>query len=210
MKEIYTIGHSSHTSDYFLHLLRKFNINSVVDIRSVPFSKYVPNFNKNEIKNFLNLNHIYYVYMAREFGLIQEDSKLFHPDGYLDFNKLSETEFFIKGINRLKSGVDNGYKIAIMCAEKDPLDCHRSILISPILVSEGYSVVHILPDGKRETHSELEDRLLRLYFPQTPQQNFFHVIEGENNTKNLINLSYALRNKDLMYKSKITKSLKLN
>lgn len=83
MKEIYTIGHSSHTSDYFLHLLRKFNINSVVDIRSVPFSKYVPHFNKAEIKNFLNLNHIYYIYMGREFGILQEDPKIFHPDGYL-------------------------------------------------------------------------------------------------------------------------------
>ena len=210
MKEIYTIGHSSHTSDYFLHLLRKFNINSVVDIRSVPFSKYVPHFNKDEIKNFLNLNHIYYIYMAREFGIVQEDPKLFHPDGYLDFNRIRKAEFFIKGIERLEAGMDKGYKIAIMCAEKDPIDCHRSILISPVLAREGYSVVHILPDGKRETHDEFENRLLRLYFPQTPQQNFFHIIEGENNKKTLMNLSYALRNKDLMQKTKVAKAVKLN
>ncbi|QGU93996.1 DUF488 family protein [Clostridium bovifaecis] len=203
MKELYTIGHSSHNLNYFLYLLRKFRVNSVVDIRSVPFSKYVPHFNKDKLKNFLSLNHIYYIYMAKEFGLIQEDISLFHPEGYLDFNKMAKTELFKRGIQRLKIGVDKGYKIAIMCAEKDPLDCHRSILISPALIKEGYSVTHILPDSKIETHKEFEDRLLNLYFPQTPQQNFFHLISQDNSKYKLLNMAYILRNKDIINNGKM-------
>lgn len=203
MKELYTIGHSSHNLNYFLYLLRKFRINSVVDIRSVPFSKYVPHFNKDRLKNFLSLNHIHYIYMAKEFGLIQENINLLHSEGYLDFNKMSKSETFKKGILRLKIGIDKGYKIAIMCAEKDPLDCHRSVLISPAIIKEGYSVIHILPDGRRETHEELEHRLLNLYFPQTPQQNFFHLIGQDNSKDKLLNMAYALRNKDLMLHGKI-------
>ncbi|MEA4826833.1 MAG: DUF488 domain-containing protein [Clostridium sp.] len=205
MKKIYTIGHSSHTSEYFLYLLRKFGINSIVDIRSIPFSRYVPHFNKDNIKNFLNSNHIYYIYMAREFGLLQEGENLLHPEGYLDFNKVRQTSSFNKGVERLKNGLHKDYRIAIMCAEKDPIDCHRSILVAPALIREGYSVVHILPDGKRESHEEFEERLLQLYFPKTPQQNFFDIIEEDNSRKTLINMAYALRNRDLIYKTKITK-----
>lgn len=199
MKEIYTIGHSNHDNIYFLELLRKFNINCVIDIRSVPFSKYVPHFNKNVIKKFLNVHGIYCVYMAKEFGAIREDTNLFHPEGYLDFEKIKNTKEFKDGLQRLSKGIEKGYRIALMCTEKDPLDCHRSIMIAPELVKEGFFVTHILPDGNIESQEHLENRLLELYFPENSQQSIFSIIEGEKNRTELIIKAYRLRNADIAH-----------
>lgn len=199
MKEIYTIGHSNHDNIYFLELLKKFNINCVIDIRSVPFSKYVPHFNKNVIKKFLNIHGIYCVYMAKEFGAIREDTNLFHPGGYLDFEKVKNTKEFRDGLQRLSKGIEKGYRIALMCTEKDPLDCHRSIMIAPELVKEGFFVTHILPDGNIESQEHLENRLLELYFPENAQQSIFSIIEGEKNRTELIIKAYKLRNADIAH-----------
>lgn len=201
MKLIYTIGHSSHDNIYFLELLRKYNINCIVDIRSVPFSKYVPHFNKNVIKKFLNFNNIIYVYMADEFGAVREDKNLFNQKGYLDFEIIKHTKSFKDGIVRLNTGIDKHYIISLMCTEKDPLDCHRSIMIAPELVKNKFTVKHILPDGSIETQEELEKRLLQLYFPTHIQQDLFSTIEN-NTEKNLLEKAYRLRNSDIGYRLK--------
>jgi uncharacterized protein (DUF488 family) len=193
---IYTIGHSSHDNIYFLQLLEKFNINCIVDIRSVPFSKYVPHFNKNVIKKFLNFHNLHYVYMADEFGAIRQDTNLFHPKGYLDFEIVKHTKSFRNGIDRLNAGISKGYIISLMCTEKDPLDCHRSIMIAPELTKDNFLVNHILPDGNIETQQELEDRLLKLYFPTHIQQDLFSTIEN-NDKKDLLEKAYRLRNSDI-------------
>ena len=201
MKLIYTIGHSSHDNIYFLGLLRKYNINCIVDIRSVPFSKYVPHFNKNVIKKFLDSNNINYVYMADEFGAIREDKNLFNQKGYLDFEIIKYTKSFKDGIARLNTGIDKQFVICLMCTEKDPLDCHRSIMIAPELVKNEFMVNHILPDGSIETQQELEKRLLQLYFPTHIQQDLFSTIE-KNIEKDLLEKAYRLRNSDIGHRSK--------
>jgi uncharacterized protein (DUF488 family) len=201
MKLIYTIGHSSHDNIYFLGLLRKYNINCIVDIRSVPFSKYVPHFNKNVIKKFLDSNNINYVYMADEFGAIREDKNLFNQKGYLDFEIIKHTKSFKDGIVRINTGIDKQFVICLMCTEKDPLDCHRSIMIAPELVKNEFMVNHILPDGSIETQQELEKRLLQLYFPTHIQQDLFSTIE-KNIEKDLLEKAYRLRNSDIGHRSK--------
>lgn len=201
MKLIYTIGHSSHDNIYFLELLRKYNINCIVDIRSVPFSKYVPHFNKNVIKKFLNFNNINYVYMADEFGSVHEDKNLFNQKGYLDFEIVKHTKSFKDGIVRLNVGIDKQYIISLMCTEKDPLDCHRSIMIAPELVKNEFTVHHILPDGSIETQQELEKRLLQLYFPTHIQQDLFSTNE-KNIEKDLLEKAYRLRNSDIGHRLK--------
>ncbi|MBC2579542.1 DUF488 family protein [Clostridium sp. DJ247] len=206
MKEIYTVGHSSHDNIYFLELLKKYNINCIIDIRSVPFSKYVPHFNKNVIKKFLNINGIYCIYMAEEFGAIRTNIDLFHPNGYLDFNKVKELKSFSEGLERLKDGIKKGYKICIMCTEKDPIDCHRSIMIAPELIKNNYSVIHIMPDGSTQTQQQLEDRLLRMYNLNLTQQDIFSFKKQLEDKNNLIERALKLRNADIGYKIKKTEN----
>jgi uncharacterized protein (DUF488 family) len=181
---IYTIGHSSHTIEYFLNLLIKHSINTIVDIRSVPFSKYVPHFNKDTIKGILYQNKTNYVYMGAELGIVQEDK---------DYTKILTSNQFNRGINRIRLGIEKNYCIAIMCTEKDPVDCHRSLLPSKVLHDNGINVFHILPDGSTETQEEFEKRILNIYFPHTNEQNIFEIInEASYNNENLF-YAYRLR-----------------
>ncbi len=199
MNEIYTIGHSTHNKKAFLLLLKRYGINCVVDVRSMPYSKYSPQFNKEEIKHNLYKHAIYYIFMGNELGARREDKSLYTKEGYLDFEKTSKSLSFIDGINRVKSGIDKDYKIALMCTEKDPLDCHRNILVARQFYIQGYNVVNILENGLLETQEHLEIRLLDLYFPERDQ---ISILDSENtyNEKNmLINRAYSLRNREIGY-----------
>jgi len=200
MRFIYTIGHSNYNRDYFMELLFKFKVNTIVDIRSVPFSKYVPHFNKDNIKSLLNNYGIHHVYMGEELGIIKDNNSLLSKDGYLDFEKVKETELFKNGIIRIRDGFSKGYTIAIMCTEKDPIDCHRSILIGRELHKQKYAIVHILTDGRTETHTQFEGRLLNMYFPIKMQQDLFSIIEPSENEAEILNKAYMLRNRDIGYR----------
>lgn len=180
MNKIYTIGHSSHDLQYFLSLLKLHNINTIVDIRSVPFSNYVPHFNKDIIKSSLNKNNILCIYMGIELGINQENLMLY-TNNILDYNKVIVSPNFTTGIERLKNGIFKGYNIAIMCTEKDPIDCHRSILIGEILRHQNYSVLHILPDGRIESHDKFLNRLIEIYYPDSHQQSIFQLINANYN-----------------------------
>ena len=181
---IYTIGHSSHTIEYFLNLLINHSINAIVDIRSVPFSKYVPHFNKDTIKEILYQNKTNYIYMGDELGIVQKDK---------DYTKILTSNQFNRGINRIRLGIEKNYCIAIMCTEKDPVDCHRSLLPSKVLHDNGINILHILPDGSIETQEGFEKRILNIYFPRTNEQNIFEIIdEASYNNENLFS-AYRLR-----------------
>lgn len=200
MRIIYTIGHSNYDSDYFMQLLLKYKVNTVVDVRSVPFSKYVPHFNKDNIKRLLNSYGIYHIYMGEELGIISNANSLLSKDGYVDFEKVRETELFQNGITRISEGFSKGYTIIIMCTEKDPIDCHRSILIGRELHKKKYDIVHILTDGSMETHTQFEDRLLNMYFPLKMQQDLFSLIEPPESEVDILNKAYKLRNRDIGYR----------
>ena len=200
MRMIYTIGHSNYDSDYFIGLLLKFKINTVVDVRSVPFSRYVPHFNKDNIKRLLNSYGIHHIYMGAELGIIKNNNSLLSEEKYLDFRKVKEMDFFINGIRRIRDGFSKGYTIVIMCTEKDPIDCHRSILIGRELHEENYNIAHILTDGSIESHADLEARLLDMYFPIKMQQDLFNIIEPYESEGEIINKAYKLRNRDIGYR----------
>jgi uncharacterized protein (DUF488 family) len=201
MNKLFTIGHSNHSLEHFLCLLSRHEINTIIDIRSVPYSRYVPHFNKERIKEHLKSNHIHYLYMAEEFGMIQRE-ELFHLEGYVDFEKVRESEHFKTGVERVKRGIEKGYKIALMCSEKDPLECHRSIMIAPVFKKQGYEVLHILEDNRLESQEKFEKRLIDLYFPENNQQNFFNTLEGEKNKEELLTDAMSLRNRDIGYRKK--------
>lgn len=155
---IFSIGHSTHETDVFLARLRRHEIEVVADVRSSPFSAYNPQFNKPVIQKDLRRSGIDYVYMGGELGPRSEDPACYEGDR-VSYELLAQTKAFQHGIERVLRGAES-LRIALLCAEKDPLDCHRTILVSRRLVERGANVQHILADGELENHNSTVDRLL--------------------------------------------------
>ena len=169
---LFTIGYSGFKIIDFLSTLKMHNITLVVDVRSLPYSQYYSDYNKEKLSAILNSSGIYYRNYILEFGARQED-KHYYPNGYLDFEMFSKSKNFITGVDKLKKAMEQDYSFALMCSEKDPINCHRAILVSRAFHKAGYQVVHLLPDGKTTTQSELEERLLNIFFPERNQINLF-------------------------------------
>jgi uncharacterized protein (DUF488 family) len=210
MKEIFTVGHSTHTIEHFLYLLELHKINCVVDVRSTPYSKYASQFNSEQLKKFLKENDMHYIFMGKELGARWEDRSLYTKEGYLDFEKVRKTSLFNSGIKRVEDGIDKGFNIALMCTEKDPIDCHRTILVAPKFYGNGYEVKNILENGDVQTQEDIENRLLDIYFPDRMQVTIFEVLGDKKSDAELIEEAYKLRNRDIGYnieKEKIEVSL---
>lgn len=154
---IYTVGHSSHTIEKFLDLLERNGVTAIADVRSSPFSRHTPQFNKDTLSAELKKRGIAYVFVGKELGA-RPDNPSCYEGGKVRYARLAKTTLFKAGIERVLSGAQK-YRIALMCAEKEPLDCHRTLLVSRALEQRGVSVVHILADGSTESQ---EQTMLRL------------------------------------------------
>ncbi len=159
-KVIYTIGHSDHTIERFISLLKQHGITAIADVRSAPYSRYHPQFNKDALAASLEKEGVKYVFLGKELGARPDDPACYE-NGQVDFNRVAEREEFKSGLERVLKGGEN-YRIALMCAEKEPLDCHRTILVCHNLERPGVSIMHILSDGTLEEHHDAESRLLKL------------------------------------------------
>jgi len=159
MYQLYTIGHSTHTIERFVELLKMNRVSAICDVRSNPYSRYNPQFNRETIHNELKANKISYVFLGKELGPRSDDPACY-TDGKVQYNRLAETAVFQQGLKRLKEGM-RSYRIALMCAEKDPIACHRTILVCRNLLSKDIEIMHILEDGNLEAHRETERRLMR-------------------------------------------------
>lgn len=194
-KTIYTIGHSTHSVDTFINLLKIHRITAVGDVRSVPFSRFNPQFNKEQLQSALHSQGIRYVFMGKEFGARSEDSACY-KNGKVQFHLLSETALFRKGLERIAKGSEQ-YRICLMCAEKDPIECHRAILVGRRLKDEGYSVIHILSDGEMEHHEAAEKRLLEMLNMnhQDLFLNWEQIIDGAYRKQNE-KIAYTVKTED--------------
>ncbi len=159
---VYTIGHSTHSIDEFLGLLKQHGIDVIADVRSAPYSRFNPQFNKDALSKSLRDIGIKYVFLGEELGARSSDSSCY-KDGQVQFGALANTELFKSGIERIRLGVERDYKMALMCAEKDPLDCHRTVLVARNLEREGFNITHILSDGSLETHNAATERLVKQF-----------------------------------------------
>jgi len=156
-KNIYTIGHSTHTAERFIELLKLNEITAVCDVRSSPYSRFNPQFNRETIQVELKKNGIAYVYLGKELGPRSDDPGCYE-NGKVQYDRLAKTDLFHEGIKRVKDGMKS-FCIALMCAEKDPVMCHRTILVCRALEAEGLVICHILEDGSVESH---ESAMMRL------------------------------------------------
>lgn len=155
---LYTIGHSSHEVGKVIGLLRRHGVTALADVRSQPSSRRNPQFNRDPFTAALREQGIVYVFLGRELGGRPEDRSCY-LDGRVVYDRVAATEWFQLGLERVIHGMQK-HRIALLCAEKDPLDCHRGILLAPQLTARGVNVVHILEDGRLESHEAALSRLL--------------------------------------------------
>lgn len=159
--DLYTIGYASFSIGYFIETLKKNNITALIDVRSAPYSKFKPEFKKDNLNRALNDNNISYVFLGNFVGARVEDASCY-IEGRLNYGLLQNSEKFKTGINRILNGTKD-YRIALMCAEKDPVTCHRTFLVCRTLRSYPVRILHILEDGSLEEHSDTEKRLIKLH-----------------------------------------------
>jgi len=156
---VFTIGHSTHTQAYFVGLLLRNGITALCDVRSKPYSRMNPQFNREELKAALQEHGIKYVFLGKELGARSEDPACYE-NGRVKYDRLAQTDLFRLGLERVQNGMKE-YHIALMCAEKEPLECHRAILVARHLAAHGVNVQHIHADGILESHTAALDRLRR-------------------------------------------------
>ena len=156
---IFTVGHSTHELRRFVDLLRWNDVGAVCDVRSVPRSRFVPHFNREHLSVVLERYGIQYFFLGKELGARPADKRAYES-GRVDYERLAALSQFQDGLERLGK-IHKAYAPALLCAERDPLHCHRTILVARHLVSRGYSVEHILHSGDLETHQDALSRLIR-------------------------------------------------
>jgi uncharacterized protein (DUF488 family) len=155
-----TIGHSNHEFAAFCALLRRHQVTAIADVRSAPYSRRHPHFNKERLHADLQREEIAYVFLGAQLGARTKDRGCY-ANGRVQYDRLAATAEFQRGIDRLFVGA-RSYCVALMCAEREPLDCHRTVLIARALEQRGASVAHIHADGSLEAHGEALLRLIDL------------------------------------------------
>jgi uncharacterized protein (DUF488 family) len=180
---VLTVGHSSHSLKWFIELVEMNGVTAVADVRSWPFSRLYPSFNRDELSQSLRERGIEYVYLGRELGGRFSDPTCYE-DGRIKYQKVARTTQFKKGLKRVVAGAKT-HRVALLCSEKEPLECHRSLLIARELEALGTPVSHIHGDGSVETHSAAMRRLLRAL--RLPEADLFR------NEEDMINEAYALQ-----------------
>ena len=159
-KVIYTIGHSSHPIEKFIGLLKQHGITAVADVRSAPYSRFHPQFSKQALAASLEEVKITYVFLGKELGA-RPDAPDCYENGQVNFECLANRAEFKQGLERVLKSYKK-YRVALMCAEKEPLDCHRTVLVCRNLKHQGISIKHILSDGLLEDNLVAEARLIKI------------------------------------------------
>jgi uncharacterized protein (DUF488 family) len=156
---VFTIGHSNHAAEVFRGLLLRHGIEEVMDVRSSPHSRYNPQFNRRALKAALVETGVGYVFMGAELGGRPAAPSCYDGEGRVQYDRLAETDAFRAGIRQVIQRAGER-RLALMCSEKEPLDCHRTLLVARALDGAGVAVAHILADGALEPHERTMDRLL--------------------------------------------------
>ena len=155
---VLTIGHSNHAVADFLALLRRHAVTAVADVRSAPYSRFNPQFSREALRHALTEAGIAYVYLGRELGGRSDDPACYQ-EGRIRYDRVAATRNFKDGLRRLEAGIRE-HRVALMCAEKEPLHCHRTLLVAQALDARGVAVSHIHAGGRSESHASAMDRLL--------------------------------------------------
>lgn len=188
---LFTIGYAGFILDDFISVLKEKNIGALADVRSSPYSSRFEQFNITNIKGTLNKSGIYYLFLGNELGARPKDSSLYTANA-ADFDKISKSQYFIEGCRRVREGL-NKFPVCLMCAEKDPANCHRTILVTNSFRNfyPETSIQHIHSLNKIEPQEKLDRRIMAMY--DLEQEHFF-----KNFDERLLQ-AYSLRAKEIAF-----------
>jgi uncharacterized protein (DUF488 family) len=158
--DLFTIGHSNISIDRFVELLQQAGANAIVDVRSVPHSRWCPWFSQKQLAPRLAAAGIAYAFEGDALGGRPRNEELYR-DGGADYEAMAKEPRYLAGLARVAEGAARS-RVCLMCAERDPLDCHRCLLVARSLAQRGLAVCHILHDGAIEPHAAIEQQLLAL------------------------------------------------
>lgn len=168
---VYTIGYAGTTIERFLQVLKDNKITTLIDIRSIPKSKYFYQYNDNILNKSLALYGIKYENWKSEFGARQLNPVFFDEDKILDYSKFAQSEQFQNGISKIKNLVQNNENLCLMCAEIDPINCHRAILCGKEIFSCEIDVTHIICKRNGETYLETQANFEKRLLEETKVNN---------------------------------------
>ncbi len=159
-KQVFSIGHSALSYERFRDLLADAGASAVADVRSAPYSRHLPHFNRDVLPDRLRAEGLAYVFMGEELGGRPSRDE-FMTGGIADYEKMAMAPAFFDGLDRVVAGAGR-HRIALMCSEQDPLDCHRCLLVGRALARRDVPVRHILQDGRQMSQEEAEQSLLAM------------------------------------------------
>lgn len=154
MNAVYTIGYGSRDIGQVVSILQQHNIQYVIDVRSAPYSRYKPEFSKDELARLLQKHGLRYVFMGHLLGGRPQDPACY-IDGKVDYDKLKDTDAYRTGIARIQTAFTQQHVVAIFCSEEKPQECHRSKLIGVSLEHLGIPVLHLDENGQPQTQEQI-------------------------------------------------------
>jgi uncharacterized protein (DUF488 family) len=200
-KQLFTIGYSGYKDiEDFISELKEHEIQILIDVRSSPYSAYYEQYNKEQLSRKLKENDIFYSNYARQFGA-RQDNPSFYRNGEsgkrLDFELFSKSDQFLEGVHAVEKSNAN---IVFMCAEKNPIECHRAILVARAFHDRGHKVLHIRPDDTMLSQADLERELLDKFFSDRDQISFEKLDKPEKSDEEYIADAYRCQNDEIGYK----------
>jgi uncharacterized protein (DUF488 family) len=152
-ESVFTIGHSNHSAQKFVGLLKEHGIEVLVDTRSRPYSRHAPRFNAKDIEAILSGNGIEYLFLGLELGGRPEGEEFYDAEGRVNYALIEKSRPFLDGIHRLEKEIQ-ARRVALLCSEEDPAGCHRRLLVGRVLSERRISVRHIRGDGSVQAEGE--------------------------------------------------------
>ncbi len=159
---VLTIGHSNHSPEVFINLLVRHGVDEVIDVRSAPYSRYTPQFNYEGIQRMLEDIGIGYTYLGGELGGRPADRACYDADGRVQYDRVAATDTFDDALRQVTRAADE-HRPVLLCTEKEPLECHRTLLVARALADREVAVAHIHSDGSLESFDDSINRLLDLH-----------------------------------------------
>jgi uncharacterized protein (DUF488 family) len=194
LTELFTVGHSTQSLDSFIALLMIHHIEVIADVRSSPYSGRFPHFSREALQQSLKVAGVRYVFLGRELGARREEPECY-IDGQAAYDRIAQLPAFDEGIKRVLSGARN-FRVALMCAEHDPLTCHRTILVCREIKQHGVLIHHIGRTGRLEDHEQAEQRLIAEELGRSDQSDMF---DGHGASAQILEAAYSRRARSIAY-----------
>lgn len=193
---IFTIGYAGYkTLDILINTLKERGIDLLIDVRSIPFSKYYVAFDINNLSQELRRNQIDYWNPKDEFGARRPINDM--RNGRVDFEIVKKSPPFLLGVDKVKAAMGEGRTPVLFCAEANPIECHRCILIGKYFADAGYDVLHLMYRRQAKTQADIDDELLNKYFPKVQQISLFDTMAEDVSREDQLRQAYKLANDEV-------------